>query len=303
MTTAVGIDLGGTNIKALALTPGGRLLRGLELPTRSNGESTWKLSVQRAFAEVGTVSRSSTVLVGVAAPGLASKDQTSITFMPGRLPGLEGLVWSDFLHIHGQVPVLNDAHAALLGEIWLGAAKNARNAMMLTIGTGVGGAAVVDGLLLRGHIGRAGHLGHISLDPNGPPDIVGTPGSLEDAIGDSTVQKRTAGRFSSTKSLVAAARRGDSFARKTWITSVRALAAGIASLVNVLDPEVVVIGGGIAKAGAQLFRPLAGFMKEFEWRPGGHRTRIVPAELGERAGAFGAAWQALQTARKLEDRS
>jgi glucokinase len=299
MSIAIGIDLGGTNIKALALAPTGRVLRGLQLPTGPNGNSSWKASVQRAFAQIGASSRGTPMLVGVAAPGLPAKDQASIRFMPGRLPGLEGLVWSEFLKIRGQVPVLNDAHAALLGEIWLGAAKNARNAMMLTIGTGVGGAAVVDGVLLRGHLGRAGHLGHISLDPNGPLDIVGTPGSLEDAIGDSTVEKRTAGRFSSTKRLVAATRRGDPFARETWMTSVRALAAGIASLVNVLDPEVIVIGGGIAKAGAQLFRPLANFMRQFEWCPADHRTRIVPAKLGERAGAFGAAWHALQTERKL----
>jgi glucokinase len=162
---------------------------------------------------------------------------------------------------------------------------------------------VVDGVLLRGHLGRAGHLGHISLDPAGAPDIVNTPGSLEDAIGDATVLERSDGRYASTRDLVAAASRGDPHARAVWTQSVQALGAGIASLINVLDPEVVVIGGGIAKAGPRLFRPLAMFLKQFEWRPGGHHARIVPALLGERAGAFGAAWNAMNSDAKPEVRS
>src|SRR5262249_7710832 len=157
------------------------------------------------------------------------------------------------------------------------------------LGTGVGGAALVDGHLLRGHIGRAGHFGHTSLDPAGAPDVARAPGSLENAIGDCTILARSGGRFSSTKKLVAASNAGDADAQRVWLKSVQALAAGIASLINVLDPEVVVIGGGIAGAKAALFRPLEEFLAGFEWRPGGHRARIVPAKLGDRAGAFGAA--------------
>ena len=169
---------------------------------------------------------------------------------------------------------------------------------MQTAETGVGGAAIVDGHPLRGRLGRAGHFGHVSLDPNGSPDITGTPGSLEDAIGDSTVQARSHGRFSSTRALVSAARRRDSDARKIWLASVRALAAGITSLINALDPEVVILGGGITQAGSALFSPLRGFLNRFEWRPGGARARIVRAKLGDRAGSFGAAWQAIQANSK-----
>jgi glucokinase len=124
-------------------------------------------------------------------------------------------------------------------------------------------------------------------------DIVNAPGSLEDAIGDCTVKKRSGGRFGSTLALVAAARRGDAQARRVWLASVQALAAAIASLVNVLDPEKVILGGGIAQAGAALLRPLKGFLNQFEWRPGGARVRLVQAQLAERAGAFGAAWNAI----------
>jgi glucokinase len=156
----------------------------------------------------------------------------------------------------------------------------------------------VDGALLRGHIGRAGHFGHLSLNPEGPPDITGAPGSLEDAIGDSTVSARSGGRFSSTRDLVAAVRKNDGGAREVWLASVRALAAGIASLINALDPEIVILGGGITQAGPTLFRPLDKFLDKFEWRPGGSRARIVRAKLGDRAGAFGAAWKAIQANSK-----
>jgi glucokinase len=86
---------------------------------------------------------------------------------------------------------------------------------------------------------------------------------------------------------------GDAAATELWLKSVRALARAIASFVNMLDPEMVIIGGGISKSGKILFEPLADFLDELEWRPGGHRVRIVPAALGEWAGTYGAAWNAM----------
>ena len=294
MKYAIGLDIGGTNIKALAVTPGGQVLAQVAVPTGDNGKRGWYLNVRRAKDSLERVVKRKPTWIGLAAPGLAAADQASIAFMPGRLPGLEVLVWQKFLKVSHPVPVLNDAHAALLGEVWRGAAQRSQNAILLTLGTGVGGAALVDGRLLRGHLGRAGHLGHISLDPAGAPDIARTPGSLEDAIGDCTVNARSGGRFSSTKKLVAASNEGDAEAQRVWRKSAQALAAGIASLINVLDPEVVVIGGGIAQAGESLFRPLKEHLNDFEWRPGGNKARVVPAQLGDRAGAFGAAWNAIQ---------
>ena len=107
------------------------------------------------------------------------------------------------------------------------------------------------------------------------------------------MRKRSKGRFSSTRALVAASRRGDVEAKRVWRESLQALAAAVASLVNILDPETVIIGGGIVQAGPALFRPLKQCLDKFEWRPGGARARIVPAQLGGRAGAFGAAWNAI----------
>ena len=184
------------------------------------------------------------------------------------------------------MPVINDAQAALLAEMWRGAATGKRDAILLTLGTGVGGAIACNGRLLTGQIGRAGHVGHISLNPAGSKDIVNTPGSLEDAIGGHTVSRRSNGRFASSEALVKAYRAGDAGAREIWLESVRALAAAIASLINVIDPQIVIIGGGIASAGNALFEPLNRCLDCFEWRPHGAGVPIVAAELGEFAGAI-----------------
>src|SRR5436309_3687247 len=149
MNCAIGLDLGGTNIKGLAVTPEGRVLA--EMVTSTGCRSDWTENARHVVEELQRNAKSHASWIGIAAPGLPAKDQRSIAFMPGRLPGLEGLVWRDFLKVQHPVPVLNDAQAALLGEVWHGAARRSTNALLLTLGTGVGGAALVDGRLLRGH--------------------------------------------------------------------------------------------------------------------------------------------------------
>lgn len=297
----LGLDMGGTSVKAVAVTP-----QGVELARRT---TPFDLAVPHAFvqavqttvaileAAVGTAAEA----LGVSAPGLAAADGRTIAFMPDRFPGLVGLDWAGFLG-RPIIPVLNDAHSALLGEVWQGAARGARNVILLTLGTGVGGAAMVDGRLLRGHSGKAGHFGHVSLDPHGPRDITQTPGSLEDAIGNHNITARSHGRFASTHDLVRAHEAGDAFATAVWLRSVTALAAAIASLSNVLDPEMVIVGGGVARCGETLFRPLREQVASFEWPVCGHAVRLVPAALGELAGAYGAARNALMQTNRSENR-
>jgi glucokinase len=209
--------------------------------------------------------------------------------MRGRLAGLQGLDWAEALAAKARVRVMNDAHAALLGEAWTGAAAGAREAVLLTLGTGVGGAILTGGRILTGATGKAGHWGHVTVDADGPPSIAGMPGSLEAAIGNYTVADRSGGRFRDTRDLVAAHRAGDAEATAVWLRSVQRLACAVASIVNALDPEVVILGGGIARAGPALFEPLAGFLDSVEWRPLGRGVRVVPAALGDLAGAIGAA--------------
>lgn len=300
MRPAIGIDLGGSSIKAVLVTPQGKILRKELIPFDAGRRLEWAekvAEIANALSHAATGPKR-LLPIGLSAPGLATSDQAAIAHMPGRLHGLEGLNWTRLLRSPLPVPVLNDAHAALLGECWVGAARHYRNVIMLTLGTGVGGAAMVDGQLLLGEIGRAGHLGHSCLDPNGPPDVCGTPGSLELAIGNCTIWQRSRWRFESTHELLAAARAGDAEAEQVWLKSVRNLACAIASFINVLDPAAVIIGGGIARARRDLFGPLKRFLNQVEWRPGGHRVKILPAQLGEFAGAYGAAWRTLQRTKK-----
>ena len=154
-----------------------------------------------------------------------------------------------------------------------------------------------DGKILKGAIGRAGHIGHMSLDVDGVEDIAGTPGSLETMIGNYTIRERSEGNFESTHYLVAAAQRGDQKAREVWERSVFQLGCAIVSMINIADPEVVIIGGGIATAGPALFEPLNRVLDKHEWRPHGHKAKIVAAALGEFAGAIGAAFNAMQIER------
>ncbi|MGV3532092.1 MAG: ROK family protein [Chthoniobacteraceae bacterium] len=287
---ALGIDLGGTQIKAVVLDRDGGVLQRERVETGDSDAQPWA-------ERIGAIAAKHRELpVGLSAPGLAARDRHSIAYMPGRLAGLENLDWTDYLQRSSLVPVTNDAHASLLGEAWIGAAAGLRDVMMLTLGTGVGGAILSEGRLLRGVIGRAGHLGHICLDVTGPPDIVGTPGSLEDFIGNHSIRTRSGGKFATTHELIAAYRERDPFASELWLRSIRALACGLVSLINVVDPEAVIIGGGIAQAGAALFDPLAQELDALEWRPGGHQVRIIPAQLGEWAGAIGAAREAMLAA-------
>ena len=293
MPYGIGVDLGGTNIKIVAVSEEGQMLERSTCETQTDSPGSWVETIRQRIKEIEKTRAESARWIGLAAPGLAARDNLSIASMPGKLRGLEGLDWTDSLQTSHPVPVLNDAHAALLGEAWIGAAVGYRNAVLLTLGTGVGGALLAEGRLFKGHIGRAGHLGHISLNPDGPPDIVGTPGSLEQTIGNSTLAERSAGRFTSTRRLVEAHLNGDEKATDVWLRSVYNLAAGITSIINAVDPEVIIIGGGIAQAGPALFDPLERFLETVEWRPQGHRVRIIPAALGDFAGTIGAAYYAL----------
>lgn len=289
MNQLIGIDIGGTQIKMGAFSPDGAVLGQWTRETGDRptaGVPAFAETVRQMLREADAAD----ACMGIAAPGVAAKDGRSIAYQPGKMHGIEGFDWGAFLE--REVPVLNDAHAALLGEVWQGAAKGAKDAILLTLGTGVGGAILSDGRLLKGSFGRAGHLGHISVTEGIERSIFGTPGSLEAAIGNYTVGIRSNGRFSSTRELVDAHCAGDAEATLIWEKSLRILARAITSFINILDPELVIIAGGITKAGPVLFEPLAAYLGEIEWRPAGRRVGIVPATLGEWAGAYGAAYNA-----------
>ncbi|MDP9230305.1 MAG: ROK family protein [Bacteroidota bacterium] len=289
---AIGIDLGGTRIKAVAINATGDLLDQLYQPTNDGDDIVWKNSVAQAVNDLKRKINKQDIVIGISAPGLPNENNTAIAFMPGRLQGLENFDWTNFLQ--QQTWVLNDGIAAMMAEAKFGAAKNKKNVVMLTLGTGVGGAILIDGKPYQGAFNKAGHIGHMVINDEGDCDVTGMPGSLEECIGNVTVEKRSRGKFTSTHQMLNAYRNGDAFAKEVWLRSVKKLAIGLASVTNILSPETIVLGGGITECGKDLFEPLKEFMSNYEWRAGSNGVQIVKAKFGDMAGAIGAACFALE---------
>src|SRR5688572_11396541 len=283
---AIGVDLGGTRIKTVVVDGKGGLLYQEYTPT-NDGYENWRETIQGSIEQAKNNIGLSNYVVGISAPGIPDGKNSVIEFMPGRLQGLENFNWTSFLN--KTTWVLNDAVAALMAEATMGSARDKKNVVMLTLGTGVGGAILIDGKPYQGNFQKAGHIGHMSLNCEENVDITGMPGSLEDAIGNCTILKRSMGKFKDTHSLLQAYRNGDHFAKWVWLTSVRKLSIAIASISNMISPESVILGGGITEAGNDLIEPLESFLSIYEWRPGGNKVEVVKAQFNDMAGAIGAA--------------
>jgi glucokinase len=223
---------------------------------------------------------------------------------------LAGVDLRGWLHDRFGVPVAieNDGNAAALAEHRLGAARGARHVVMLTLGTGVGGGLILDDRLYRGAVGAAGELGHITIDADGPPCQGACPGRghLEvlasglaaDLLAERAAAERpdgdlgraaAAGREVDTRLLVELASAGPGDARDVLEHVGFHLGIGIADLVNVFNPELVVIGGGFAQAGELLFDAARRVVAERALAPAKEEVRIVRAELGSDAGLIGSA--------------
>lgn len=292
----IGIDLGGTRIKGVAIDANGNVLHQTYTATNDGEGEVWKVAIAQTVNDLKKKLNSDNIIIGMSAPGLPNKENTAIGFMPGRLEGLENFNWTNYLQCPAYV--LNDGVAALVAEAKSGAAKKSTNAVMVTLGTGVGGALLINGKAYQGSFNKAGHIGHTVIDSDADCDVTGMPGSLEECIGNCSIKKRTAGKFNSTHELLKAFRNGDTFAKDIWLTSVKKLAIGLASASNLISPDTIVVGGGIAEANEDLFIPLNKWFDVFEWQPGGIRPQIVKAVHGDLAGAIGAACFAMSKINK-----
>lgn len=291
----LGIDIGGTNIKIVVLDSDGKILERSEVLTEdgSHEEELWKKKIINIITEKSeqyAKDNPERLKCGISAPGLVDSENKMTLHMPVRLQGIENFDWSAALH--RTIKVINDGQSACLAEYEsFYRSKGIQHLLMLTLGTGVGGGIIINGQLYQGNLQRAGHVGHMTLDSNGVATMTNIPGSLEYAVGNFSIAERTEGKFKSVQELVRAYESGDEEATKYWLTSVQKLAVGIASLTNILSPQCIVLGGGIAAgAGDALFEPLKRYMAKYEWRPGGHQVQIKQAELGSYAGAIGAAF-------------
>lgn len=287
----LGIDVGGTKTKTIILNEDGKFLEQNEVLTEDGSDETelWKKKII-AHIDEKYHQYSNALKCAISAPGLVDKNNRMTLHMPERLQGIENYDWS--IELNKNIRVLNDGHAACLAEYEsYYRSKGIKHLLMLTLGTGVGGGVIINGNLYQGNLQRAGHVGHMTVDVNGAPTMTNMPGSLEHAVGNFSISERTEGTYKSVRELVNAYEKGDEKAKIWWLESVRKLAAGLASLTNILSPELMVLGGGIsAGAGDSLLKPLKEFMTEYEWRPGGNSIEIKIAKHGGYAGAIGAAY-------------
>lgn len=293
----LGIDIGGTKIKTVVLNEKGDVLERSEVLTEDgSGEAElWKNKIIAQIKEKRRHSGSGQLRCAISAPGLVDSENRMTLNMPERLQGIENFNWAEELGM--PIRALNDGHSACLAEYEsFHRHRGIRHMLMLTLGTGVGGGVIINGQLYQGNLQRAGHVGHMTVAYNGSPTMTNMPGSLEHAVGNFSISERTEGRFDSVRALVDAYESGDEQAGEWWLLSVQKLAVALASLTNILSPELIVLGGGIAAgAGKFLLDPLKDYMSKYEWRPGGSKVNITSAKHGGFAGAIGAAYFAKNT--------
>jgi glucokinase len=303
----LGIDIGGALIKAGMVDEMGAILasRTVETPPDLEGFVPSLHDVIRWLLEATALPAG----VGVACKGIINPDSTLVEVLPGALHYLEGLRISDLVGLPIDVPVFadNDARVALAGERVWGAAKGLENVVMLTLGTGVGGAVIANGQLLRGHAGMAGHLGHLTVDPNGPLCVCGNRGCLETVFSARAIEGeawsavhrgchstltrlfREQPQLATCRTIFQAASEGDELSQSIISKATNGLAAAVAGLLHVFDPQVVILGGHMVDAGAELLTPL----REEVWARSrkllGREVPLVEQQVPDKSGIVGAA--------------
>jgi glucokinase len=306
----VGIDLGGTNIVVGTVAEDGSELLGLvsepTLPEQGSDAVVARI-VKLARASLAQTRGKKIAGVGIGAPGPLDTARGLVLLTPN-------LGWTNFplrdriTEVLGLPATLdNDANCAIFGEWWRGAARGAKHVVGLTIGTGIGGGIVLDGQIYHGASDIAGEIGHMTIDSTGRRCKCGNYGCLEayasgPAIAARAVEGVEAGAETSLPEYVRgdltqitaqvvyeAAHDGDEYAREVVHDTAKVLGAGVANIINIFNPQVVVICGGVTLAGDQLFVPLRSEVKRRAFKPAANACRIVPGELTGTAGVYGAA--------------
>jgi len=283
---AIGIDLGGSAIKLGRFRADGTCLEATSIPTPTPPDPLAVLSAIAAAVEPLNRHRKA-LAIGIGTPG-PSDPSCRVARVAINLPGWIDVPVADILEAKIGLPTVveNDANCAGLGEAWCGAGRGFSSSILLTLGTGVGGAIILDNQLFAGSRGLAGELGLVTVDYNGPPCNSGNRGSLEQFACARAIARQTG---KTPAELGALAQGGDREALAFWEQYGQLLAAGIASSVYVLAPEAVILGGGIASSAAFFLPALEAELTERVPARTRFEVCVLPAELGNRAGMTGAA--------------
>lgn len=312
----VGVDLGGTNI-VVGLLPmdGGEVLGLRSMPTDSGRGAKFVVDrilgmVEHSIAEVlathdGT--RDQIAGVGIGSPGPLDRRTGTVINTPNL--GWRNFPLRDLISnaVHLPATLDNDANCATYGEWWLGAGRGTRALVGLTLGTGIGGGIVLNGEIFHGCSDVAGEIGHMTIDSNGRRCKCGNYGCLEqyasgpaialravegiEAGAESVLEEMVNGRMDdiTAATVYEATVQGDAYATEVMKDTAKFLGAGVASIINVLNPEMVVIAGGVTRAGDTLFEPLRAEVRRRAFTSAQECCKIVSAELPGTAGVVGAA--------------
>ena len=299
MTQVIGIDLGGTAIKLGRFSEDGICHQSLTVPTPQPATPEAVLAAMTdAILQLqtppflkGGQGGDQIRAIGIGTPGPVDAIGR-IARVAINLKNWHNVPLADWLEAKTGLPTIlaNDANCAGLGEAWLGAGRQFNNLILLTLGTGVGGAVILDGKLFAGHLGAAGELGLIAINPDGPECNSGNRGSLEQYVSVQAIRRETG---LEPLELANSAKSGDAKALEYWQNYGRYLGIGLASIIYILTPEAIIIGGGISAA-AEFFLPAV--MAEIERRvlPSSRENlQLLVAQLGNQAGMVGAAKLAL----------
>ena len=311
----LGVDLGGTKISVGAMNAdGGQTIAMQTTPTHADQGADAVVAriaqmvqtvMEQTITETGAP-RSAFLGVGIGSPGPLDRAKGLVITTPNL--GWHNFPLRDRVSRAVDLPATldNDANCATLGEWWVGAARGGRNVVGITIGTGIGGGLILDGRLYHGSSDAAGEVGHTSIDSTGRRCKCGNYGCLEayaagPAIAERAREALEGGEPSLMKAMVSgdlaaltaqhvfeASTKGDMVAREVVRETARLIGTGVANLINTFNPDVVVLAGGVAQAGEDLFRPLRAEVHRRAFKPSVDACRIVPGSLGGSAGVIGA---------------
>ncbi len=305
----IGVDVGGTNVKVALVDKTGSIAYSDTVPTRAEMGYEYTISnIIKAIQDLMKESKTAKDVIegiGFGFPGQIDCDNGIVRLAP-NIPGWVNIPIADIVSKEFDIPVKvdNDVRCAALAELNYGAGKGTRNMICITVGTGIGSGLIFNGKLIRGASNAAGEIGHIKLQMNnGPVCGCGDTGCLEafasgPAIvamaeeyikgGKSTKYRELANPDITPYIVAEAAKQGDIVAKKIFEIIGTYIGTGLASVVNLLNPEKVVIGGGVADAGDLLFNPIKEALKKRTMPIQGAAVEIVHAELGNTAGVIGA---------------
>src|ERR1700677_3785408 len=302
MRATIGVDIGATKI-AFGVLKGEQLLEKSTIPTPIEG---WRSVLGSIVSTIRLLEKSNPetreVAIGVGVPGTLDRARTEVLFAP-NIHGFENVPIVSYLteHLGRPVELENDANAAALAEANLGAAKHASSSMFITISTGIGGSIIADGRLWRGFHGFAGEIGHTTTVPGGPVPPSGIAGALEAVASGMAIERDATFAFrqpTSVAEVFRLAQADNKLAEQVVHSAMRYLGMAIADVQKLLDPEVIVIGGGVASVGSYFYTHVQRYAREYA--KGFSDFAVLPAHFGVDAGLIGAAIAAQRLAERRD---